>query len=99
MGGTDRVGRDSCGRVFVGQLCRMAALGCAAVLALLQISCVVLPVRVAPGVSGTVVDRASGKPVAGAPVVVRFDGHYDDILPDREVLGHREARTPSLIHI
>jgi hypothetical protein len=26
-------------------------------------------------------------------VVVRFDGHYDDILPDREVLGHREAKT------
>jgi hypothetical protein len=71
----------------------MAAPGCVAVLALLQISCVVLPVRIAPGVSGTVVDRASGKPVEGALVVVRFDGHYDDILPDREVLGHREAKT------
>jgi hypothetical protein len=73
----------------------MAALGGGAVLALLQISCVVLPVRVAPGVSGTVVDVASGKPVEGALVVVRFDGHYDDILPDREVLGHREAKTDS----
>jgi hypothetical protein len=48
---------------------------------------------VAPGVSGTVVDKASGQPVEGALVVVRFDGHYDDILPDREVLGHREATT------
>lgn len=71
----------------------MAASGCAAVLALLQISCVILPVRVAPGVSGAIVDRASGKPIEGALVVVRFDGHYDDILPDREVLGHREAKT------
>jgi hypothetical protein len=70
-----------------------AALGSASVLALLQISCVVLPVRVALGISGTVVDQASGKPVEGALVVVRFDGHYDDILPDREVLGHREAKT------
>jgi hypothetical protein len=51
---------------------------------------------VAPGVSGTVVDEASGKPVEGALVVVRFDGHYDDILPDREVLGHREATTDAL---
>jgi len=75
---------------------RMAALGGAAILALLQISCVVLPVRVAPGVSGTVVDRVSGKPVKGALVVVRFDGHYDDILPDREVLGHREVKTDAL---
>jgi len=95
---TNRVGRDSCGRVFVGRLYRMAAFGCAAVIALLQISCVILPVRMAPGVSGTVVDRASGEPVAGALVVVRFDGHYDDILPDREVLGHREARTDARGH-
>jgi len=98
MGGTDRVVRDSGGRIFVGRLNRMAASGCAAVLALLQISCVVLPVRVAPGVSGTVVDQANGEPVAGALVVVRFDGHYDDILPDREVLGHREARTDARGH-
>jgi hypothetical protein len=76
----------------------MTALVGVAVLALLQISCVILPVRVAPGVSGTVVDQASGKPVAGAFVVVRFDGHYDDILPDREVLGHREAKTDARGH-
>jgi hypothetical protein len=69
-----------------------------AVLALLQISCVVLPVRIAPGISGTVVDQASGKPVEGAIVVARFDGHYDDILPDREVLGHRETKTDARGH-
>ncbi|HXV36404.1 MAG TPA: carboxypeptidase-like regulatory domain-containing protein [Myxococcota bacterium] len=49
--------------------------------------------RVAPGVEGAVVDQTSGQPIEGALVVVRFDGHYDEILPDREVLGHREART------
>jgi len=64
----------------------------------LQISCVLLPVRVAPGVSGTIVDEATGRPVEGALVVVRFDGHYDDILPDREVLGHREAKTDARGH-
>ena len=93
MGAPSRVDRESGSRTFARRLLRTAALGCAAVLALLQISCVVLPVRFASGVSGTVVDRASGKPIAGALVVVRFDGHYDDILPDREVLGHREAKT------
>jgi hypothetical protein len=65
----------------------------AAVLVLLQTSCVVLPVRVAPGVSGRIVDQVSGDPVEGALVVVRFDGHYDDVLPDREMLGHRESTT------
>jgi len=98
MGDWGRVGRDFCGRIWVGRLLRMAAVGCAAVLALSQISCVVLPVRVASGVSGTVVDRESGERVAGALVVVRFDGHYDDILPDREVLGHREAKTDARGH-
>lgn len=93
MGARNRVDREFCRGTFAGRLLRRASFGCAAVLALLQISCVVLPVRFAPGVSGTVVDRASGKPVEGALVVVRFDGHYDDILPDREVLGHREAKT------
>ena len=93
MGALNRVDRASFRRTFAGRLLRTAALGCAAVLVLLQISCVVLPVRFAPGVLGTVVDQASGKPIEGALVVVRFDGHYDDILPDREVLGHREAKT------
>ncbi len=70
----------------------------AAILVLLQTSCVVLPVRVAPGISGTVVDQVSGDPVEGAMVVVRFDGHYDDVLPDREMLGHRESTTDASGH-
>ncbi len=61
MGAPNRVDRESCRRALPGRLLRAAALGCAAVLALLQISCVVLPVRFASGVSGTVVDLASGK--------------------------------------
>lgn len=65
---------------------------------LLQSSCVVLPVKVAGGVSGQVVDRQTGTPLADALVVVRFEGHYDDILPDRALLGHREARTDSTGH-
>jgi len=93
MGGRERRDREYGSRTFAGWRRRMAAWGCLAILALLQVSCVLLPVRVAPGVSGTVVDRTSGRPVEGALVVVRFDGHYNDILPDREVLGHREAKT------
>lgn len=62
-------------------------------LALFQTSCVLLPVRVASGIEGVVVDAVSGKGVADALVVVRFDGRHDDVLPDREVLGHRETRT------
>ena len=54
-------------------------------------SCVVLPVRMAPAVEGQVVDQATGKPVADAVVVVRFDGRYDDVLPDRDLIGHQEA--------
>jgi hypothetical protein len=56
-------------------------------------SCVVLPVRVAPGIDGLVVDQATGKPVAGAVVVVRFDGRYDDRAPDRSVIAHEEAKS------
>jgi len=93
MGAADRGGRELWGRAPAGRMPGWAAWGCAVALALLQISCVILPVRIAPGVSGTVVDRESGSPIAGALVVVRFDGHYDDILPDREVLGHRETKT------
>jgi hypothetical protein len=44
-------------------------------------------------VEGVVVDGQTGDPVAGAIVVVRFDSWYDDVLPDRQLLGHREART------
>jgi len=64
----------------------------AAALALGLSSCL-LPVRAAPGVVGTVVDRRTGEPVEGAIVVVRFDGSYGDQLPDREHLGHVETRT------
>lgn len=66
------------------------ALGIALVL---QTSCVVLPVRVASGVSGRVLDRSTGEPLADSLVVVRFEGQYDQTLPDRALLGHREART------
>jgi hypothetical protein len=98
MGVRNQVDRDWHSRTNARRLRVTAALGSVAVLALLQISCVVLPVRIAPGISGTVVDQASGKPVEGALVVVRFDGHYDDILPDREVLGHRETKTDARGH-
>ena len=56
-------------------------------------ACVVLPVRIGPTVEGQVVDQATGKPIAGAIVVVRFDGRYDDALPDRDLIGHEEALT------
>jgi hypothetical protein len=58
-----------------------------------QTSCVVLPVRVAPGAEGVVVDARTRSPIADAIVVIRFDGRHGDVLPDREVLGHREVRT------
>lgn len=53
----------------------------------------VMPVRNAPGITGKVVDRTNGAPIAGAVVVVRFDGRYGDKLPDRELLGHAETVT------
>jgi len=71
---------------------RLAAAILAAGLLLLT-SCVVLPVRIGPAVDGHVVDQASGKPLADAIVVVRFDGRYNDVLPDRDLIGHQEART------
>jgi hypothetical protein len=46
-----------------------------------------------PAVRGTVVDEASGRPLPDALVVVRFDGRYDDVLPDRDLIGYQEART------
>jgi hypothetical protein len=70
----------------------LAAAALAAGLLLLT-SCVLLPVRTAPAVDGLVVDQASGQPVQGALVVVRFDGRYDDVLPDRDLIGHQEARS------
>jgi hypothetical protein len=53
--------------------------------------CVPLPVFTTPEVTGRVVDAKSGQPVSGAVVVVRFDVRYDDLLPDRDVIGHREV--------
>jgi hypothetical protein len=71
---------------------RLALAGLGAAL-FAQPACVVLPVRIGPPVSGLVVDQASGRPVAGALVVVRIDGRYDDVLPDRDLIGHQETRT------
>jgi hypothetical protein len=70
-----------------------SGLALAAALVLSLSSCILLPVRVAPGIEGTVVDRASGEPLADAIVLVRFDGRYGDALPDREHLGHAETTT------
>jgi hypothetical protein len=52
-----------------------------------------LPVRRAPGAGGRVMDAETGRPVADAIVVVRFDAWYDDVLPDRELIAHRETRS------
>jgi hypothetical protein len=63
-----------------------------AALILIHTACV-MPVRLAPAVEGTVVDQVSGLPLPDALIVVRFDGRYDDMLPDRDLLGHLEARS------
>lgn len=58
-----------------------------------QAGCLLLPVRSAPGASGRVIDAATRQPLAGAIVVVRFDGRHGDLIPDRDHLGHAEIRT------
>lgn len=58
----------------------------------LQAGCLPMPYLRAPGVSGRVVD-ASGAPIAGAVVVVRYDARYEEILPDRDLVGLVEAET------
>lgn len=63
---------------------------CAA-LAALAAGC--LPIELGPIVQGRVLDAQSGAPVADAVVVVRFDLRRDERLPERDLLGHREART------
>lgn len=68
-----------------------AAVGLAALI-LTPTACV-MPVRLAPAVEGTVFDQVSGLPLPDALIVVRFDGRYDDMLPDRDLLGHLEARS------
>ncbi len=75
---------------------RALYLGIAA-LALAQNSCL-LPVRFAPALEGRLIDATSGEPLADALVVVRFDARYDDVLPERHELGHREARTDASGH-
>jgi hypothetical protein len=40
-----------------------------------------------------VVDAVSSRGILDAIVVVRFDGRHGNVLPDREILGHREARS------
>lgn len=66
---------------------RLAALAAPLVLA----ACVPMPYLRAPAVSGRVVDAATGAPLAGAVVVVRWDARYDELLPDRDLVGYREA--------
>jgi hypothetical protein len=67
-----------------------------AALVLPQLSCAPVPFRVTPGVVGVVVDAVSGDPLSEALVVVQFQGYYDEVLPDRQLLGHGEARTDAL---
>jgi len=55
-----------------------------------SLACVPVPVLVTPPVKGQIKDAKTGQPVAGAVVVVRFDARYDDLLPDRDVIEHRE---------
>ena len=69
---------------------RVAAAGAFATV--VQSACI-LPVRLAPAVTGRVIDAESGAPLSGALVVVRIDGRYHEVLPDRELLAHVEART------
>src|SRR5262245_34479797 len=52
--------------------------------------CVPMPVYPTPPVAGRVIDAKSGAPVKGAIVVVRYDARYDELVPDRDVLGYRE---------
>jgi hypothetical protein len=49
-----------------------------------------MPVYPTPPVAGRVIDAKSGAPVKGAIVVVRYDARYDELVPDRDVLGYRE---------
>lgn len=63
----------------------------AALAALASLACAPLPVVVMPALTGSVRDAKTGRPVAGAVVVVRFDARYDELLPDRDVLAHREV--------
>jgi len=56
-------------------------------------ACAPLPFLYAPKVRGQVVDAETGAPIAGAIVVVRVDARYDELLPDRDLVGHLETTT------
>jgi hypothetical protein len=64
-----------------------------AALSALHTSCLLLPVRSAPGIDGRVFQAGTRRPLAEALVVVRFDGRHGDLIPDRELIGHVEVRT------
>ena len=52
----------------------------------------VLAVQVIEGYGQVhVTHQETGAPLSGAVVVIRFEARYDDVLPDRELLGHREG--------
>jgi hypothetical protein len=78
----------------IRRLGRALLLALAILIALLQAACV-LPARIASGVQGVVVDAESGEAIEGAVIVVRFDGRQGNVLPDRELLGHREDTSDS----
>ncbi len=56
-------------------------------------ACAPLPMRPAPVVSGRVVDAETGRPIENALVLVRHEGRYDRVLPDRRMLGEGETST------
>ena len=70
-----------------------AALAALFALAGFTSGCLPLPVYTSPGISGRVVDAATGRPIAGAVVVIRYDARHSEILPDRDLLGHVEVST------
>jgi hypothetical protein len=70
---------------------RLALAALAAWAGLLHAGCVPVPVMHAPSVSGRVVDQVTGAPVPDAVVVVRYDARYDDLLPERDLVGHAET--------
>jgi len=50
-----------------------------------------MPVQRGPEFAGQVLDARTGAPLPGAIVVVRYDTRHDDLLPDRDLLGHVEV--------
>jgi len=72
---------------------RLATLLAVSLLALTQNACVILPVLRAPELAGRVLDESTGRPLANAVVVMRVDARYDEVLPDRDLVGHLEATT------